>query len=534
MTLPSRRAARACALAIALTAIPRALPAQASTYELLQTFSGLLNQIRVAYVDSVSAQQLMRGAITGMLASLDPHSYFLEHDQSARLEAWREGRLAATGIVVEGVDGGITVAAVIAGSQAERAHVAPGDRIVSIDDTSVAGFAAERVQALLVGERGTRVRLRLERGPRFEPDTISLSVRNENIRPRSVTREQTLAGTIGYVRLEEFNRGAGRELRDAIDRVARGPDPRRIIVDLRGDPGGVLVEAAEAASLFLSEGQLAFRTRGRHPDANQEFPVRRNGRWRDARVVVLIDQHSASAAEAMAGALQDHDRAMILGRRSFGKALVQRPFLILPAGDVAWLTIAYVLTPSGRLIQRRYRGMTAEQYAALAGTSGAPTDSAPAYRTDAGRVVRGGGGITPDSALPEPASLPLWLAAAADSGFVDAVADSVAAGLAADPAARAAWAADAPRWEAQLLPPLVERARARLGVTARVEPAQARRIARAMAARVAEVRWGTEASDELLVRSDPDVAAAVAVLSGRAGAPPPGQPGALPAPSPPR
>lgn len=508
-----RTASRAALVAALLVAAPRSVHAQASTYELLQTFSGLLNQIRVAYVDTVTTQQLVRGAISGMLESLDPHSYFLEHEQGLRLAAWRAGRLAATGIGIEVVEGAATVSSVAAGSPAERAHISPGDRVVTVNDTAVAGLGAQDVEARLVGERGTKVRLRLERGPRLDPDTVSVTVRNDNIQPRSITRALTLAGGIAYVRLSEFYENAGGDLRDAIDHTSSGPSPRRIILDMRGDPGGVLAAAADVLSSFLSEGQMAFRTKGRHPDASAEFPIRRNGRYRDARLVVLIDEHSASAAEAVAGSLQDHDRAVILGRRSFGKALVQRPFLILPAEDVAWLTIAYVITPNGRLIQRRYQGLSAAQYMALAGTGGAVSDSAPEYRTDGGRLVRGGGGIAPDSVLPAPAPLPIWFLAAADSGFDVAVSDSVAPSLPPDPAARAAWLADPAQWSARLLPPLLERARTRLGVTARVEPAQGARIARWMASRVAEVRWGAGAAEELLVKSDPDVAAAVAVLS---------------------
>jgi carboxyl-terminal processing protease len=508
-----RAAVRAALLAVLMAPMPRPLPAQTSTYELLQTFSGLLNQIRLNYVDSVTTQHLVRGAIAGMLASLDPHSHFLEHDPATRLDAWRAGHLAFTGIVVEGVEGGISVLAVVAGSPAEKAHVSPGDRIIAVNDTSVAGLEAENVQSRLVGERGTRVRLRLERGPRLEPDTVSLTIRNEDIKPRSITREQRLAGGIGYVRLAEFNEDAGRELRGAIDRVAGGTAPLRIILDLRDNPGGLLEAAADVLSSFLSKGQMAFRTRGRHPAANEEYPIARDGRYRDARLVVLINEQSASAAEAVAGSLQDHDRAVILGRRSFGKALMQQPFLIPPAGDVAWLTTGYVTTPSGRLIQRRYRGLSTAQYYALGGKGGVAADTLLEFRTDAGRLVRQGGGITPDSILPAPASWPVWFLVAADSGLDDAVSDSVALSLPRDSGERAAWAGDSSRWSARLLPPMLERARTRLGVTARVDAAQQARIARTMAARVAQVRWGAGAAVELLVGSDPEIAAAVAVLS---------------------
>lgn len=143
-TIRSAALGAACAAALAAST-PLPLCAQTSTYELLQTFSGLLNQIRVNYVDSVTTQHLVRGAIEGMLASLDPHSYYLEHNQSERLDAWRAGKLAATGIIVESVEGAITVGAVIAGSPAERAHVAPGDRIVTLNDSAVAGLSSQAV-----------------------------------------------------------------------------------------------------------------------------------------------------------------------------------------------------------------------------------------------------------------------------------------------------------------------------------------------------------------------------------------------------
>jgi len=296
-----------------------------------------------------------------------------------------------------------------------------------------------------------------------------------------------------------------------VDRVTDGAQARRVILDMRGNPGGLLMAAVDVLSSFLSKGQMAFRTRGRHPDANDEYPVEKDGRYRDVRLALLVDEHTASAAEAVAGSLQDHDRAFILGRRSFGKALVQRPFLILPFEDEAWLTIAYVTTPAGRLIQRRYKGLNTAQYYAMAGKGGTAADTVLEYHTDSGRVVRGGGGIAPDSELPAPADLPAWYVAASDSGLDDAVSDSVAQTLPGDTVAAAAWRGDPTRW-AQLLPPFLDRVRRRLGVAGREDSAQGARIARAMAARVAEVRWGPAAGDALLLASDPEIAAAVAVL----------------------
>jgi carboxyl-terminal processing protease len=207
--------------------------------------------------------------------------------------------------------------------------------------------------------------------------------------------------------------------------------------------------------------------------------------------------------------LQDHDRALILGRRSFGKALMQTVFF-LPHGDNVWLTVGRVLTPNGRFIQRRYRGLGYEQYLSFAGRSGAEDDTTEILRTDNGRPVRGGGGIAPDVSLPGAARLPVWWSAAADSGLDDAVADSVAFTLGAAPADRAAWLTAPDEWRRRLVPPFLARVRARFGVAAQPDSSVERRLARIMAARASEVRWGPDAREEFVLRNDPDVQAALA------------------------
>ncbi len=485
--------------------------AQGSAYEQLQTFSGLLSQIRLNYVDSVTTQHLVRGAIDGMLASLDPHSYFLAADDASRLDAWRLGRLAATGVLVEDVDGAITVQSVYPGSPAASAGIAPGDRILAVNDSVVAGLSAPAVQSRLVGERGSRVRILLERGSRFEPETVSVRVKNEDIRPVSVPVARTLPGGIGYVRLDEFMAESGRELQRAIGRVVRG-DQKRLILDLRGNPGGVVTAAVDIASLFFARDRVVFRARGRRRDVARDYLTEHDGPYRDVQLVVLVDEHSASAAEALAGSLQDHDRALILGRRTFGKALMQMPFLVPPNADAVWLTVGWILTPSGRLIQRRYKGLSAAQYWQMAGHGGAAADTVETYHTDGGRTVRAGGGILPDSLLPGPPSLPVWWTTAADSGYLTAVADSVAQSLRSQNLDQERWYTSPGEWTGRLIPPLLARARARLGVRGQLDSAVEARMARALAARVAMVLWGSDADDDLRLRNDADVAAAVAVF----------------------
>jgi carboxyl-terminal processing protease len=266
--------------------------------------------------------------------------------------------------------------------------------------------------------------------------------------------------------------------------------------------------AVEVASEFFPKNTVIFRTRGRKRGADTTYITTRDGEFRELPVIVLIDERSASASEALAGSFQDHDRALLVGRRSFGKALMQA-FFLLPSGDNIWLTVGHVITPSGRVIQRRYQGLGYEQYLSFAGRSGAEQDTTAVYKTDAGRVVRGGGGIVPDVVVPISAPLPVWWSAAAGSAFDDAVSDSVAQTLPATPAARTAWLTAESDWRAKLLPPFLTRVRTRLGVPAATDSVLDRRLARILAARTAEVRWGPEAREEFQIRNDRTIRVAV-------------------------
>lgn len=505
---------RAAAVAVLLLAVPAALPAQSSVYEQLQTFSGLLNQIRLNYADSVAVDRLMRGAIDGMLSSLDPHSYFLSHVDGQRMMDYRGRQLGGTGMALDDLEDAVVVQSVARRGPAERAGVQPGDRVLAVNDTSVAGLRSATVEARLLGPQGRRVRVRLERGSRLDPESVTVQIRFEVLPERSVALARSLGGGVGYVRLDEFGERAAEELKNAAQGVMGQGGPRRLILDLRGNPGGIVNQAVDIVSLFLPRDQLVFRTRGRRRESDQLYKTTRNGEFRDVPVVVLIDERSASASEAVAGALQDHDRALIVGRRSFGKALMQRAFLVPPQNDLVMLTVGWVELPSGRLIQRPYRGMTAGQYRSLAGQERTADSSEQTWRTNAGRVMRAGGGVTPDSMLPAPPSLPAWFTAAADSGLLYSVTDSVAQSLGADQAARDAWFGAADQWHARLVQPLLARVRARLGIAAQPDSAVAARIGRIMADRVVEVRWGPAAEEDFRIRHDPGIAAARRAIAG--------------------
>jgi len=485
------------------------LPAQTprAAYEELQTFSGVLNHIRLNYPDSVGYSELVAAAIRGVLRALDPHSYYVSRLEWEKRSALDRGELATIGVALEEVDGAATVLTVVPRSPADKKGIVAGDRVLALNDTSVAGLDMRTLELRLAGEKGSKVRLRLERGPRLEPDTFSVTVKRNPFDVHSVSIVRMVDSITGYLRLEAFMGHATDEVHDGLKKL-RGMHARRIILDLRANPGGIVVAAVEIASEFLPEKTVVFRTRGRKRDTDTTFVTKRNGDFREIPLIVLIDERSASASEALASSLQDHDRALLVGRRSFGKALMQSLFF-LPSGDNIWLTVGRVITPSGRIIQRRYRGIGYEQYLSFAGKSGAEEDTLAVFKTDAGRPVRGGGGIVPDVVVPITAFLPVWWSAAADSGFDDAIADSVAQTLPVTAVARTAWLSADGDWRAKLVSPFLARVRSRLGVAATTDSALDHRLARILAARVAEVRWGPEAREEFLVHNDPTIRGAL-------------------------
>lgn len=501
------RALSSVAAAVTLC-LPGGLAGQArSAYEELQTFSGVLNHIRINYPDSVGYSDLVAAAIRGVLRALDPHSSYISRVEWERLSALERGELYGVGLSLAEVEGAITVLGVASKGPAAKGGILPGDRLRAMNDSSVNGLDVRAVELRLAGDKGSRVRLRMERGPRLDPDTFAVTLRRGEVEQHSVSRVRMIGEGTGYFRLEEFTGEASKEVHDAL-RKLRGQRARQVILDLRGNPGGSVIAAVEIASEFLPKGAIVFRTRGRKRDVDTTYVTKRDGEFRDVPLIVLINEGSASASEALAGSLQDHDRALIIGRRSFGKALMQTVFF-LPHGDNVMLTIGRVLTPNGRFIQRRYRGLGYEQYLSFAGKTGAEEDTTTLYRTDAGRPVRGGGGIAPDIAMPPAPVQPAWWGAATDSAYHTAVADSAANTLQANAPAREAWQSNPDQWR-RLLTPFYARVRTGLGIEARADTAMERYISRLLAARVVEVRWGAEALEDFLLRTDAMIPTALA------------------------
>jgi carboxyl-terminal processing protease len=364
--------------------------------------------IEQRYVEPIAADRLYRMAIDGMLGELgDPNSRLIDAGSSTDLDVTLTGNYAGLGIRVGQVGDWVTVMSVISGTPAEREGLLPGDRIVGVDGESVAGWDEVQVIEKLRGRVGEPVTVRVARLGLSEP--IDLSVMRDSIHVPPVLAYRV--ENVGVVQLTQFSRAARGELRAAVEGLL-GEGADRLVLDLRGNPGGLLEEGVAVADLFLPRGEIIVSTASRVEDQNHVFRAEEQPAFADLPVVVLIDGASASASEIVAGALQDHDRALVLGTPSFGKGSMQTLYL-LPDGHHLKLTTAAWYTPSGRSIQRE-RGATDFHEPEISDRDPATPDvavSEPAdttarevFHTAAGRPVYGGGGIFPDSVVRDSAT----------------------------------------------------------------------------------------------------------------------------------
>ncbi|HEY2374386.1 MAG TPA: S41 family peptidase [Gemmatimonadaceae bacterium] len=354
-------------------------------------FDEVLAHVENYYVDTVSEPDLYRKAVDGMLLELhDPHSVFLPPDRLAKLNESTTGRYAGVGIQMDVRDGWITVVAPLPGTPAQRAGILTGDRVVDIDGRSTHAWSSDEAIKALRGSPGSSVDLTIERPG--NPMRLPFTLTREEIRFHSVQHALMLRDNIGYVDLTIFSENSDQELRSAIDSL-RGKGMRALMLDLRGDPGGLLDQGVAVADLFLNPGQKIVSMRGRRREADRDFIDRFPQAWPDLPLVVLVDSGSASASEIVAGALQDHDRALIVGTISYGKGSAQSLFPVSDSGALK-LTTALWYTPSGRSINKEHLSPDDDDQDAVRALGGeAPR---PSFKTDAGRTVMGGGGITPD------------------------------------------------------------------------------------------------------------------------------------------
>ena len=355
-----------------------------TAYEGAQLFQSVFRRVQNDFVDPVSDSALYRKSLDGMLYELkDPYSTFLPPDRFAHLNETTSGNYAGLGLETDLRDGWLIVVAPIPGGPAERAGLQPGDRVIEVMGKPAKGWTSEEASHALRGAPGTSVTLKIERPGVAAP--IVLTLTRTTIHQSAVRRSSMLSDGVGYIDLKAFSDSTARELKGAISALL-GHGMKTLVLDMRTNPGGLLTQGVGVSDLFLNSGQKIVSMRGRLPEANREFADTAAQRWPDLPLIVLVDGRSASAAEIVAGALQDHDRALIVGRPTYGKGSAQS---IVSFGDQGGLklTTARWFTPSGRSIARPPIDEESD-------------DPAPVghdrYRTDGGRVIYGGGGILPD------------------------------------------------------------------------------------------------------------------------------------------
>lgn len=353
----------------------------------------VMTKVRETYVEDVDEEALWQGAIAGMLDQLgDPNSAYLTPDRLERLQLAASNAYRGVGLQVDVLDGWITVAQPRPGSPAERAGLQTGDRLVELDGRSMRGWTVAEAREGLRGPLGSTVRLVVERG---QGTRIAVTLERADIRVRAVTRAVVLDGGVGYVAVTTFSDSTEAELISVVDSL-RANGASSLVLDLRGNPGGLLEQGIGVADLFLAPDQQIVTTRGRVADANQVYVDSTRERWAGMPIAVLVNGNTASAAEIVAGALQDNDRAVVLGRVTYGKGSAQVVYP-LDNGAAVSLTQARWFTPLGRSLEV---APPDEEPLADADTA------RPVFRTASGRRVYGGGGIVPDitagDSVPDP------------------------------------------------------------------------------------------------------------------------------------
>ena len=369
--------------------------------------SRTLALIENQYVDSVSMDSLVERTLPVIVSELDPHSVYIPASEMAELNEPLDGEFDGIGVVFNMATDTVIVLNVIPGGPSDKAGITAGDRIVRINDSLVAGqqIPQREIMRRLRGQRGTEVKLGLER--RGIDDNVEVTVIRDKIPIRSITAALMLTGDIAFVKLDQFARTSLEELRTALTTL-RGEGMTKLILDLRGNSGGFLDQAIGIANEFLPDGKLIVYTEDRNHQRVSDYSDG-SGSYTDLGLVVLIDEGSASSSEILAGALQDNDRGTIIGRRSFGKGLVQQQ-IPYADGSALRLTIARYYTPTGRSIQKPYTAGDLESYDAdlwnryehneFFSADSIRFNVSLRYVTPGGKVVYGGGGIMPDIFVP--------------------------------------------------------------------------------------------------------------------------------------
>ena len=372
----------------------KAAPAQDDVAQQYKVFTTALGAINADYVEPVQSDRLVYGAISGMLETLDPHSSFFDPKSYAQMRERQEGHYYGIGLQILTINGDVTAMSVFEGSPAAKAGIRRGDIISKVEGQSAKNWTTEEMAAKLKGPKGTKVNITVLR-PGYDTP-IDLAVMRDEVHIVTVQGVFMINADTGYLRLTDFSETSGEEVGDAIQKLEK-QGMKKLVFDLRDNPGGALDQAIVVANRYLPKGDMIVYTRGRIQDVDEDYRATSSAEF-NGPMMVLVNRNSASASEIVTGALQDHDRALVVGETTFGKALVQSVYRISEGAGLA-LTTGHYFTPSGRMIQRPWdssfdeyltytlRDQTGQQHPHLA--------SELKY-TDAGRKVYGGGGIEPD------------------------------------------------------------------------------------------------------------------------------------------
>ena len=358
------------------------------------------------YVDETNEGKLVEAAIHGMLEELDPHSTYSNAEEVKKMNEPLQGNFDGIGIQFNMAEDTLFVIQPVSGGPSEKVGIRAGDRIVMVNDTLIAGvkMSTEDIMRRLKGPKGTKVNVKVVR--RGVDEQLSFTIERDKIPVYSLDASYMMTPRIGYIKINRFGATTHAEFMEALASL-KGQGMQDLILDLQGNGGGYLNAAIDIADEFLGQGELIVYTEGRR-NPRRDFFAKGNGKHQQGKLVVLVDEFSASASEIVAGAVQDQDRGMVVGRRTFGKGLVQRP-IDLPDGSMIRLTVARYYTPAGRCIQKPYE--SAEQYNAdlierynrgemMSADSIHFPDSLKCTTLKKGRTVYGGGGVMPDYFVP--------------------------------------------------------------------------------------------------------------------------------------
>lgn len=370
--------------------------------------NAVLNLIQSEYVDSIDVKDLVEQAIPAIIGNLDPHSYYIPASDIRAENEKLDGSLSGIGVSFFMMNDTANVDQVIPNGPAEKVGMLAGDRIISVNGESIVGgtLTAEGIRSKIRGEKGTKVKIGVKRNS--SKKTLTFTITRDDIPMNTIDVSYMIDDKTGYIKIAQFGKNTYDEFFAALSKLKKD-GASRYIVDLRGNPGGYMEMAILMVNEFLEQGELIVYTKGRKEREDIQVWSDDQGSFHDAQVAVLIDEYSASASEIMAGALQDNDRGLVVGRRSFGKGLVQKQ-IYLPDSSAIRLTIARYYTPSHRCIQKDYTLGDEDDYSKelydryshgeLYSADSIKVDKSKIFRTANGRIVYGGGGIVPDIFVP--------------------------------------------------------------------------------------------------------------------------------------